>query len=342
MTFRRPATRWVLPIFGAGLALAALFWLYRDLDLRLFLAELAGARTGWLVVLAAAILAEQLLRAWKWRQILYGLKPIPTGRLFGAILAGYGAATLIPLGISPLVRAWLIARLEGLRLASVLVTAAIERFIDGVVFALIVGIVVLAGELPSAEGELRSGLAAVGALNLVVFAGLLALLFKGRGALLGGASWAGRLLDWLAAKGGARLAGLRQAIAEGIVWPRQRARQLGIVAASVAMKAVAATHFLWSGLAVGVLLGALDYLFLLVFAGFAMVLARFVRIPGGFVVGSGFALWLLGVNDEQALAMVMFSSVLTIVLMVGIGLVVLWRSGVVIGSLRGAEGQRGA
>ena len=59
------------------------------------------------------------------------------------------------------------------------------------------------------------------------------------------------------------------------------------------MKAIAATHFLWAGLSVGVLLGAFDYLFLMVFAGFAMVLARFVRVPGGFVIGSGFAFKLL-------------------------------------------------
>jgi len=339
MSFRRLVARWAIPVIGTILAIGVLFWLYQDLDFGRFLAGLARANTAWLFVLAATILAEQLLRGWKWRQILYDLKPISTWRLFGAILAGYGAATLIPLGISPLVRSWLIARLEDLRLACVLVTAAIERFIDGIVFAAIVGIVVLAGQIPSAEGGLRLGLAVAGALNLAVFAGLLGALFLGRGALLSGTSRAGRLVDWLGAKGGTRLAGLRDAVAEGIVWPRQRARQLGIIAASVAMKLVAASHFLWSGLAVGVMLEALDYLFLLVFAGFAMVLARFVRVPGGFVIGAGFALRLLGVGDEQALAMIMFSNVLTILLMVGIGLLVLWRGGIVIRSLQ-VEGDK--
>ncbi len=104
-----------------------------------------------------------------------------------------------------------------------------------------------------------------------------------------------------------------------------------------AMKVVAATHFLWAGLALGILLAPFDYLFLMVFAGFAMVLARFIRVPGGFVIGAGFALNLLGVPDEQALAMILFSHVLSIGLMVGIGLPFLWWSGVDIRQARHTE-----
>ncbi len=103
------------------------------------------------------------------------------------------------------------------------------------------------------------------------------------------------------------------------------------------MKIIAATHFLWAGLAIGIVLTPLDYLFLMVFAGFALVLARFIRVPGGFVIGSGFALKLLGVPDEQALAMILFNQVLSMVLMVGLGLLFLWRSGVDIREARNAE-----
>lgn len=321
-------TRWAIPILGAGLAVGALFWLYGDLDFGRFVAELATARPQWLLALGGTILGEQLIRGWKWRQILYDLKPISAWRLFGAILAGYGVGILVPLGVSPLVRSWLIARLEGLRMACVLVTAAIERLIDGVIFALIVGIVAVAGQIPSVDGNLRTGFAVAGVANLALFAGLLWLLYKGREPLGRADTRIGRFVDWLAAKGGGRFSGLRAALAEGIVWPRERRRQYGIVAAGFAMKAVAATHFLWAGLAVGVMLGFFDYLFLLVFAGFALVLARFIRVPGGFVIGAGYAMKLLGVADEQALAMIMFNNVLSILLMVGVGFIVLWRSGI--------------
>ena len=320
--------RWLFPAIGTAFAVAALFWLYRGLDLERFLSAVTAAEPAWLFVLAGAILLEQLTRGWKWRQILFDLKPISSVRLFGSILAGYGVAILIPLGVSPFVRSWLIARLEGLRWACVLTTSAIERFLDGIVFALFVALVAMVGQIPDIEGDVRTGFAVAGGLNLLLFSGLLYLLFVGRSPLAREDARISRWIDWLAARGGARLDGLRQAIREGIVWPRDRRRQIGAVLASVVMKIVAATHFLWSGLAVGIVLMPFDYVFLMVFAGFALVLARFVRVPGGFVIGSGFALKLLGVPDEQALAMILFNHVLTIVLMVGPGLLFLWRSGV--------------
>lgn len=330
--------RWILPILGAALAVVALFWLYQGIDLKRFLTEIADADLAWLFVLASTILLEQLVRGWKWRQILFDLKPISSVRLFGAILAGYGVAVLIPLGVSPLVRSWLIARLEGLRWACVLMTSAVERFLDGIVFALFAAFVAMAGQLPDVEGNVRIGLAIAGGLNLVLFSVLICLLFVGRSPLGRDEARISRWIDWLAEKGGGRFDGLREAIREGIIWPREPRRQIGAVGASVLMKIIAATHFLWAGLAVGIVLTVFDYLFLLVFAGFSLVLARFLRLPGGFVIGSGFALKLLGVPDEQALAMILFNHGLSIVLVVGLGLLFLWRSGLDIRQVRDAEG----
>jgi len=324
----RQVARWTVPVIGTIAALVLLFWLYRDLDLAAFIAAVSDSERKWLIVLGGTVLFEQLIRAWKWRQILFDIKPVPSLRLFGAVLAGYGAAILVPLGISPLVRSWLIARLEGLRMASVLMTTAIERFLDGIVFAFFAAFVAMASQIPEIEGDVRGGLIAAGAINLVLFSGLLFLLFRGRAPLRRGNARLSRSIDWLADRGGRRLDGLRAAIEGGIVWPRARVRQAGAIFASVAMKIVAATHFLWAGLAVGIALRPMDYLFLMVFAGFALVLARFIRVPGGFVIGSGFALKLLDVPDEQALAMILFNHVLSIVLMVTLGLMFFWRSGI--------------
>ena len=335
--------RWVLPVTGSVAALAVLVWLYRDLDAETFLSHIATAEPYWLLALAGAILVEQITRGWKWRQILYDLKPISTLRLFGAILAGYGLAVFIPLGVSPLVRSWLIARLEGLRLACVLVTTAIDRFIDGIVFALFAGVVAFTAQIPGIEGNVSAGLTVAGALNLILFSALLYVLFIGRSPLGRDDTRLSRFIDWLVLKGGRRFHGLRSAIRQGIVWPHQRGRQVGVVVASVVMKLLAATHFLWAGLAVGIVLGGFDYLFLMVFAGFALVLGRLIRVPGGFIVGAGLALELLNVPKEQALAMILFSNVISKTVMVGVGSIFLWRSGVDIqaAKLSAARGDAG-
>lgn len=330
--------RWAIPTIGAVLALAVLFWLYKGLDLERLRSAIVTAHWSWLLALAGTILLEQLIRGWKWRQILFDLKPVSSLRLFGAILAGYGVAVLIPLGISPLVRSWLIARLENLRWATVLMTSVIERFLDGVVFAGFAATVAIIGNFPEVDGDVRAGLMVAGGLNLILFSGMLSLLFIGRSPLARDEARVSRMIDWLAAKGGARLDDTRAKIRDGIVWPRDRRRQIGAVLASVLLKLVAATHFLWAGLAVGIILSPIDYLFLMVFAGFALVLARFIRVPGGFIIGSGFALKLLGVPDEQALAMILFNHIFSLILMVGLGLWFLWRSGIDIRQARFTEG----
>ena len=328
----RPARRWALPLIGALVALGLIFLLYGDLDIGQFVLELKTARPGWIFVLGATILLEQLVQGWKWRQLLFDLRPVSSWRLTGAFLAGYGANFLAPLGISPLVRSWIVARFEGLHMATVLLTTIISRFIDGIVFAVLAAIVAMAGQIPKIEGNLETGLMIAGALNLVMFSGALLLLYTARARLCQPASTIGRLVGWLVGIGRGRLDNLGDAIAKGIVWPHGAMRQLGVIGASIAMKAVAATHFVWAGLAVGVTLEFFDYLFLMVFAGFAMVLARFIRVPGGFVIGSALALRLLGVPDEQAIAMILLNQTIATLLIVGIGLVVLWRSGISIWS----------
>ena len=309
-------------------ALSILFWLYRDLDFGRFLAALASVNQGWIVLLGATTLLEQVLNGWKWRQILFDVKPVRTLRLTGAMLAGYGANALVPLGISPLVRSWLIGRIEGLKMGTVLTTTIIVRFIDGVVFALFAGVVAMVGKVPQVAGNLELGLAVAGALNFTLFSALLWVMYRFRALFAQDGPLICRLFDWVAAWFRAEGAELRSSLCAGVVWPQSRSRRMKVFVGAVASKLVAATHFLWAGLALGVVLGPFDYLFLMVFAGFSMVLARFVRVPGGFVIGSALAFALLGVPEEQAFLMILFNWMMSMILVVGVGLVLLWQSGI--------------
>ena len=321
-------SRWGVPLIGGALALYLIFLLYGGLDFGRFLQGLRSANPFWIGVLASTILLEQVVNGWKWRQILYDVKPVGTLRLTGAMLAGYGANALVPLGISPLVRAWLVARLDDLKMATVLTTTVIARFIDGVVFALFAGVVALAGQLPLVEGNLALGLSVAGALNIMLFGGLLWAIYRFRALFAADSPLICRVFVWAAAQVRADGPGLRGALCAGVVWPRSRVRRVAVFVGAVSAKLVAASHFIWAGLAVGVLLAPWDYLFLMAFAGFVMVLGRFVRIPGSFIFGAGFALQALDVPDETALLMILFNYITTIILVVGVGLIVLWQSGI--------------
>jgi len=323
---------------GAILGLAALAFVLSRIDYARFIDALAHARIEYLALVPVAIALEQLVRAWKWRQILHPLQPVRTLRLFGAIMAGYFGALLIPFGVSPLLRSWLVARLEGLKMSAVLATVAIDRLIDGVVFALLAAVVIGLAVFPDPTGNLRLGLI-VGALgSLGLFVALIWLFVQHKRSMADTASRVQRLLLRLPSRWAQPSLRLLVSFAAGIVWPAALWRRLAIVLSSVVIKLIAATHFLWAGLAFGVVLRPLDYLFLIVFLGFLVILTHFARLAGGFIIGSIFALGLFGVSEERALAMVLVVQISSLMTVAAIGAFALWRSGV---ALRDVQDLRG-
>jgi hypothetical protein len=321
-------------VAAAALSAGVLFMAFRHMDIERLPGVLLAGQAGWLIALAVSIPLEQVVRGWKWRQILFDIRPVGTFRLFGAVMAGYFANMVIPVGVSPLVRAWLIARLEELAIATVLLTTAIERFLDGIIFALIVGVLIFFAVLPSSEDNLRLGLMVAGAGSLVLFSGLLVVLFHFKKRLNRPDTLVGRFVGWLEQAFGGRLDGLGQGLAAGIIWPQSRLRGAGAICASVVMKLISTTHFLWAGLAFGVMLSAFDYLLVMVISGFALIITRFVRLPGGGIIGSAFALKLLGVAAEEALTMVLVVHATSLIMTAAIGGLALWKSGLTVFNLR--------
>jgi hypothetical protein len=333
------AGRW-WSIGGALVGMSVLVLVLWRLDYGRLSQVVARSHAGFLLLVPLAVALEQLVRAWKWRQLLHDIRRIRTLRLFGAIMAGYLANILVPLGISPLVRSWLVARLEALEISTVLATAAIDRFIDGVVF---VGFVVLAlvfAVFPDPTGDIRLALTFGGAGNLVLFALLLYALARYKRRMARGESRIMTLVHRLPQRFAGRAGELAQGFADGVVWPRGVWRGVGIALASVVMKLIAITHFLWAGLAFGVTLHAADYVFLVVFLGFLIILTRLVRIPGGFLFGALFALDLLGVGEEEAFAMTLLVQTSSMLTIAAIGAVSLWRNGIAIADLRMPEEER--
>lgn len=317
---------------GSAVGLALLAFVFWRIDYRHLGDVLANAHIGYLALVPVSVALEQFVRAWKWRQILSPLRSVGTLRLFGAIMAGYLGSLLIPFGVSPLLRSWLVARLERLKMSTVLATVAIDRLIDGVVFAILVAVVLTLAAFPDPTGDLRLGLIVGTAGSLVLFVALLWLLAQYKGQIANSTS----RLQWLISRLPVRLAMQSQrplaSFAEGIVWPAAPWRRYTIIVLSFAVKLIAATHFLWAGLTFGVVLRPLDYLFLVVFLGFIVILTHFVRLAGGFIFGAVFALSLFGVDEEAALAMALVVQISSMLSVSAVGAFALWRNGISLGS----------
>jgi hypothetical protein len=195
---------------------------------------------------------------------------------------------------------------------------------------------------PDPTGGIRAALAWSAAASLVLFALLLLALFAYRRGALNRGAWLARSMQRLPARFAEPAYRLSASFAEGIVWPRQPWRGLGIVLATLGIKLLAATHFLWAGLALGVALRPGQYLFLMVFLGFLVILGHFARVAGSFVLGAIFALGLFGIPEEQALAMVLIVEAANLLSVAGVGALSLWRQGVALSELRAANGSAGA
>ena len=325
-------------IGGAITGLLALAWVFWRIEYDRMLDVLDQANVIFVLMVPLAIALEQLVRAWKWRQLLYAIRPVGTLRLFGAIMAGYFANLLVPLGISPFVRSWLVARLEALKMSAVLATAAIDRLVDGLIFTGFVAVVLAFAVFPDPSGTIHLGLIVGGVGSFALFTLLLVALagYKRRVGLAD--SWITRLADRLPVRFAEPVKRVMRSFAKGVIWPREAWRGAGVVFASIVIKLIAITHFLWASLAFGLVLNALDYVFLVVFLGFLIILSRLARFPGGFLVGAIFALDLLGVPDEQALVMVLLVQFSSLLATASIGAFALWRSGIALDELRLAKG----
>lgn len=328
------ASRW-WPWVGALIGVAALAWVLRRLDLERFRADLAGADIRFILLVPLAIVAEQWVRAWKWRQLLHPMKPaIDTLHLLGAIMTGFLVGMLVPLGAGALARSWLVARREALTTSGVLATVALDRLTDGIVFALLIPVALVLVAFPDPAGDIRAGLAWAAVGSLVLFALLLLALIAYRRDTLREGGRVLRLAEGLPERIAGPVRRVLISFAKGVGWPREWWRGLGIVLASAAMKLIAATHFLWAGLAFGVALAPGTYLFLVVFLGFAAVLGHWARIPGSFIVAAIFALGLFGVAEATALAMVLVVQGASLLSVAVVGALALWRQGVALADLR--------
>ncbi|MDZ4365439.1 MAG: lysylphosphatidylglycerol synthase transmembrane domain-containing protein [Afipia sp.] len=329
--------RRLLPWLGAAIGLTTLAWVLRKFDLDRFLIILKGADLRFLALLPAVVIAEQLIRAWKWRQLLFPLRAIGTIYLFGAIMAGYLLAAIVPFGFGTIARSWLVARRESLKLTSVLATVALDRLSDGIVFVCLIPIVLLLVTF-SDPGGIRAGLIWGGAGMLLLFVVLIGglAIYRQKASTPGLA----RLLDRLPARLAAPLKRLSSSFAEGINWPVGW-RAGAVVIGSIAIKLLAVTQFLWAGLAFGIALEPAQYLFIMVFVGSLVILGHFARVAGSFIIGALFVLALLGVPEEQALAMVLVVEAANLLSVTGIGALALWSQGIAISAVRAEAAARG-
>jgi uncharacterized protein (TIRG00374 family) len=199
-----------IAIGGAMLYLAA-----RKIDWSGTVAALAAARWWVLAPYCAAMAAQHLFRAWRWKFLLAPIHAVPFSRILPIASVGFAAIIALPLRMGELVRPYLIADPPRVRMSHGLGTLAVERVVDGLILALGCSIAVWLARARGAPvpGWLElAGLIAAGVF-LAALAVLVLALWQRRRAV----ELCRRLFGLVSRRAGDRLAAVAEDVVDGFV-----------------------------------------------------------------------------------------------------------------------------
>jgi uncharacterized protein (TIRG00374 family) len=163
-----------------GLAALLLWLFFRNLDLVELAKTLSAAHPGWLALALAITLVNFPHRSWRWTRLLHHVQRISQREAFSATCIGFAANVLLPARAGEIVRPAVLSRRTGLPFAPAVASILVERLIDLVAVVLLFVVYAVGGWAPAdlageAHGRmelLRRSAFLLGAVTVVVFAGL--------------------------------------------------------------------------------------------------------------------------------------------------------------------------
>ena len=128
---------------GLIISAAFLYLAFKDVDLRLTWSHIRSARFLPLSLVIITVLAQHIIRAWRWKTILDPIKKTGFFSRFLTILVGFGGNCVLPVRLGELIRAIYLGKKEGMSSSSALGTVVVERILDGfmVLLTLLTGLI---------------------------------------------------------------------------------------------------------------------------------------------------------------------------------------------------------
>lgn len=128
---RRKLPSWAPQAFGYALSIGCLVWVLHGYDLNEILPAIASLDWRWVTLAVALDLTVYVVHGWRWNTLLRPLARLPFWRTVQSIYIGLFANEVLPLRTGELIRCYLLAHWNNLRLSVTFASAAIERLMDG-------------------------------------------------------------------------------------------------------------------------------------------------------------------------------------------------------------------
>ena len=127
----RKMPSWAPQALGYTLSAGCLIWVLHGYPVNDLLPAIRSLDWRWVLVAVLADLAVYVCHAWRWNTLLSPVARLGLWRTVQSIYIGLFANEVLPLRVGELIRCYLLAHWNGLRLSLGLASAAVERVIDG-------------------------------------------------------------------------------------------------------------------------------------------------------------------------------------------------------------------
>ncbi len=180
----------------SGIAVSVFFMLllFRKIDFFQLWTALLGVDYRFIVLAVGGTFVNYLLRAVRWHYLLIPEKRIPLSSLYPATIIGYMANNLLPARLGEFVRAYVLARKEGLQMPTVFASLVIDRLFDGFTVMLILLFTLFTLKLPQGMADAEMALKTGGIVTFILYAGIIIFLLLLKRQTMRTLHWTGVLL----------------------------------------------------------------------------------------------------------------------------------------------------
>ena len=128
---------------GAAISVVAIWLVLRSVDVGQTIEILRAADLGWIVLVAAFVVIDLLMRALRWQRLVAPIGHVGYLAMLAYLLIGYLANNVLPARLGELVRSHYLGDREGLSRTTTLGTVVVERVVDFVVVVAIAAAAIL-------------------------------------------------------------------------------------------------------------------------------------------------------------------------------------------------------
>lgn len=297
----------------------------------------------WLILLGAlANMSTFLVRAVRWRYLLRPLRLVGVHTLFAAICIGFMTISLLPGRVGEFIRAWVLARREGMKTSAVFATVVVERILDALTILVLFAFFLIFFRFPenvSAQGGefiamVKAGSVYGAPVIFVMLAVMFLLILKPHLA----PRWTAAVFFFLGERWRNKLAGIVASFVEGFTVLSRPALLLPVGFWSL---------FCWLMITLSIWLTLLGFGIVLPFTStFAVVIMVAVGVslptPGG-VGGYHMAfkaclVYIFSIDESTAVAAILVSHVMAFLPVTLVGAGYAWKEGLSLGAMKSIAG----